>query len=243
MQRIRIFGVTLMAIFAVGAVTSAVANAENTKILPEPTAGEPLTGTSKQEGKGSLLTTGGNLVTCEAGTNTFTFENANTGSTHVLFEKCSTKLLGSTLTCTGVEDKEGDILFLGAALYVLALRMKNSTETELVAALVVLITQFHFTCKTGIIKALVLVKGCSASLTEGIEKLTKSTKDVFKEFSSGESEILAYLKAGTTGTDTACLTETEVNESGKFELSGETGSATNTGFKKGGKEVEILLMN
>jgi hypothetical protein len=241
MRSIRLLGVALVASVMLSALVAAAASAvEPTKILPEPTAAKPLTGTSKS-GKGTLLTVGGSEVSCGGSTATFEFTTPNLGKTAVTFTECRTVILGSTLTCTGVGDAAGVILFTGAVHYVLALRMKSATETELVTALVVLVTQFHFTCSAGLIKALVLMRGCVAALAKPLKLLTKVTEAVFKEFKSGESEILEFLPEETTGAETLCLEEMNVNET-KFELVALTGTLVHEGFKQGGVAVEVLLM-
>lgn len=238
MRLLKLLGVALFAIFALSAIAATAASAEKTLILPEPgnTAATQLEGISKG-GRGILLTVAGHEVKCTKATNTFIFTSPNLGETHVLFEGCETVVIVK-LTCTGTNDKSGNILFLGKVHYVLALRMKNATETELVAALVTLINEFEFKCGSVPIK----VRGCAAALAEPLETLTSLTKDVFKEFSSGESEILEFLVEGTTGKETPCLTETNVNGGG-FELSAETGTAENEKFLKNGKAVTVLLMN
>jgi len=243
MQRIRLLGVTLIAIFTVGVLTAASASAtEPTKILPEPTATSPLTGTSKS-GPGTLLTVAGHEVTCKKDTDTFSFTTPNEGTFPATFEECKTVVAGVTLTCTGESDTEGKILLLGTGDYLLALRMVGTSETEttLVAALVFKFTEFSFTCKTGIISAVVKVRGCAAALAEPVEKLAEVTKDVFEEFKSGESRILQILPKEATKEEN-CLTETSLS-GGAFELSAQKGSDENEKFEQGGKKVAVLLMN
>lgn len=236
MKRIRLLGVALMAVFALGVIAAASASAqEPTKVLPEPTEAKPLMGTSKS-GPGTLLTVGKNEVTCKKDTDTFSATTPNLGTFHATFEECKTVVLGQKLTCTGVGDKEGLILLLGTVHYWLAL-----LSAKLVAALVFLFEEFHFTCKNALAKALVLVKGCAAALAEPTEKLTKVTKDIFKEEKSGVPDIKEVLPSEAKS-EIKCITETNVNET-KFEESAQTGTDENEAFKQGGAEVEVLLMN
>ncbi len=236
MKRFKLLGVAFMAIFALSAIAATTASAEEfTKILPIPTAENPLTGTDKS-GPGTLLTIGKNQVTCEKDTSNFSFTSPNLGTFHATFEGCKTEVLGQKLTCTGTGDKEGQILLLGIVHYWLAL-----LTAKLVAALVFLFEEFHFTCKNVIAKALVLVKGCAAALAEPVEKLTKVTKDVFIEEKSGVSDIKEVLPEETTK-EIKCITETNVNET-KFEESAQTGTDENEKFEQGKKAVEVLLMN
>jgi len=236
MQR-KLLGVTLLAVIAltVMAAASALA-AEPTKMLPEPTEAKPLTGTDKS-GEGVLVTTGGNEVKCKKDVSSFSATTPNKGTFHVTFESCKAKvpIIGSA-PCTGVGDEKEKILLLGTVEYWLAL-----LSSKLVAALVFLIEEFHFTCEALGQKQLILVKGCAAALAEPTEKLTKTTKDVFKEESKGVSDIREVLPVEAKE-EIKCVTLTSVN-GGAFEESGQTGTDENEKFEQGSKAVEVLLMN
>jgi len=244
MKRIRLLGVALMTVFAVSAIVAATASAaEPTKILPEPSTVKPLKVTSKS-GAGSLITVSGEEVKCKTDKGTSEFTTPNLGTFHALFEGCTGP---SGTTCTGESgDAKGTILLLGEVHYLLALLMEGTKEketTKLVPALAFLFKQFHFTCSISIIKVLVLVRGCAAAFAEPTEVLTKKTKDVFTEWSQGESQILLILPPEATK-EVNCLTETHVGEGEeKFELSAQKGTAENEKFEQGGKEIEIELMN
>jgi len=242
MKRLERFGVALVAVFTLGvfAATSASA-AEPTKILPEPTVANPLTSVDKS-GAGTLLTIGGSEVKCTKDTSTASFTTPNLGTFHVLFDGCKAKVpIIGTAPCTGaVGDVKEQILLLGTVHYVLAL-LTEGTKTKLVAALAFLFEEFHFTCEALGQKQLILVKGCAAALAEPVEKLTKITKDVFKEIKSGDSNILEILMEEATK-EIRCDTLTSVN-GGAFELSAQTGAAENEKFEQGKKAVEVLLMN
>lgn len=216
-------------------------NVEPTKILPLPSKASPLTFTSKG-GEGVLLTVGKNEVKCEKATDKGEFTSANLGTVQVTFEKCKAKvpIIGSA-PCTGEGDSKEQILFKGVGHYWLAL-----LSGKLVAALVILFnksegTIVHFTCEALGQKQLIIVEGCAASLAEPVEKLTKITKDVFKEEKSGVADIREVLPQ-ETATEIKCISLTSVN-GGAFEESAQTGTAENEGFKQGGAAVEVLLMN
>lgn len=245
MKRIRLLGFALMAVFALGVIAAASASAaEPTKVLPEPTAKEPLTFTAKG-GKGTLLTVGGNEVKCEQAKGSGEFASPNLGKGTVLFEKCKAKVpIIGTAPCTGEGDNKETILFKGGVHYWLAL-----LSGKLVAALVFLFLEsegnlVHFTCEALGQKQLVIVRGCAAALAEGekeLEKLSKVTKDKFIEEKSGVSDIKEVLPQETTK-EITCKTETSVN-GGAFEESAEAGTAENEKFEKGKAAVEVLLMN
>jgi hypothetical protein len=244
MQLIKRFGVILMAVFALTAIAASTAAAEEkTLILPIPTPAEPLEGTSKS-GSMTLLTVGGEEIKCGADTNTFKFTTANLGTIHILFEKCTGRESGSSLEapCTGEGAGKEKILVLGKVHYVLALWMKNETETELLAALIILIEPtVKFTCEALFVKRALEVKGCVPSLATPINELVRATKDIFEDFKSGETRILEFLLEETKGSEIRCLPEMSVN--GVFELFAMTGTDENSGFKKGKKEITIELMN
>jgi hypothetical protein len=235
MRHIKLLGTALMMFFALSALATATASAEEpTKILPEPTVAAPLTFTSTSTA-GLLLTLGGKKVECTKDTGSGEFTTPNLGKYKVLFEGCKGEF---GTTCTGVGDKSGTILQEGALHYVLAL-----LSGILVAALVGLPKEFHFTCEVIGLKILVLVLGCIAALAEPLETLAKTTKDIF-EFSavnSGDPDIQKILMEEAKE-EIACVLSSSIN-GGEFESSALKGTATNEGFKKGGKAVEVLLMN
>jgi hypothetical protein len=233
MRNVKLFAVAIMAIFALSVVAVATAAAEErTKVLPEPTLASPLTSTGKG-GEGKLVTVGGKEVKCKKAVGTGEFTSLNLGPFHTTFEECTGPL---DSTCMGEGDAAGKVLLLGTAHYWLAL-----LTGRLVAALVFLFNELHFTCEALGVKLLVLVKGCAAALAEPTEVLTKVTKDVFTEEKTGVSDIRSVLPQESTK-ELSCHTETNVNGAG-FEESGETGTAENEKFEKGGSAVSVLLMN
>ena len=192
MKRIRLLGLALMVVFALGALAAATASAaEPTKILPEPTAAKPVTYTAKS-GETRLLTVGGTEIKCKKDTSDGSFTTPNFGDFDVLFTECKGPL-GSTCTSTGAP--KGLIEIKGEVHYLLALEMINATETKLVAALVFLIEEVHFTCEAAGVKTLAIVEGCIAARAEPLI-LTKTTKDVFEEFQKRGDQDLRSLTGG-----------------------------------------------
>ena len=246
---ISLLGVVVMAVFAFSAVSAVTASAaEPTKILPEPTAAAPLTDAVSQPGEGHLLSTGGTEVKCKKGKGTEEWTSPNLGTGKVLFEGCTSSL---STTCTGSAAGEtaGDIASEGAVHFWLALLMTGTKEketTELVSALVLLNKEVKFTCvnATKTIEVKVVVKpGCVASqdLPASLNKLVKSVKEEFKEWSSGEQSILFVLPEESK-TELECLLRVNVNGAAT-ELSALFGTLVAEGYKKGGKAIEIELMN
>ena len=248
---VMLFGVAVMALCAFSAVAVSAASAEETKILPEPTPGEPLTVTATQNGAGHLLTVEGLEVKCEGGSGSETWTTANLGTGLVLFTKCTGPL---TTTCTGEGDPSGLIAAEGEVHFWLALLMTGSTEketTELIGALVFLLKigsvakPVKFTCvntkKT--LEDKVEVTGCVAAQVElaSLNALIKEAKEEFAEWKSGETKILKVLPQEGTS-EINCLPTTSTN-GGATELSALEAKFTVGSYKKGGKEITIDLMN
>jgi hypothetical protein len=243
MLRINRLGMALVVSLALSALAAApAALAVEPSILPEPTEASPLEGGGRS-GMTTIIV-GAYTFTCRRDRVTMRAVNAFTSTRHVLKEDCTVPVDGFTLTCTGEGDRVvGTTLVLTTISSVFALRMKNATETELVVALVSSPNETQFTCESesGLIKASVSVRGCSAGLATPIEKFTSKTDEIHKEFESGKPEILEYLPRGAKE-EKPCATEVSVNE-GKFESGAEAGEEEYTEFMKGGKAIEIEIMS
>jgi hypothetical protein len=220
-------------------------SSESTKLLPEPTAGAPLTSTAAQSAEGHLLTASGLEVKCKKGSGSETWTSANVGTGNVLFTECKGPL---KTVCNGEGDPEGLIAAKGEVYFWLALLMTGTKEkptSELVGALVFLLesTGVKFTCKNAILEDVIVVKGCVASrvLEASLNKLISEAKGEFAEWSSGETKILSVLPGETTS-EIACLPTTTVN-GGAEELSALAGLSVFSEFKKGGSAITIELMN
>jgi hypothetical protein len=245
---ITLFGVALMAGFAFSAMAVSVASAQElTKILPEPTAGAPLTTTVSQPAEGHWLTVGGLEVKCKKSSGSESFTSANLGTWEVLFTECAGPL---STVCTGTGDPEGLVSAKGEVHFWLALLMTGTVEkptSELVGALVFLLETagVQLTCvnKTKTVKDEIVVHGCIASQVKAasLNKLISTAEEEFAEWSSGETKILSVLKQEATS-EIACLPTTSTN-GGAAELTAITGLFNASTFKKGGAAITIELMN
>jgi hypothetical protein len=235
MKRVRLLGTLLMAIFALTAAAAAMALAEETKVLPEPTAALPITNKATG-GKLALITLGGKESKCEGNAGEGSFTSFNLGTFHLLFTKC-TGPLGST--CTGAGDPSGLIALLGTVHFWLALLVISGS---LVGALVYLIAPFHYTCEAFGVKQLILILGCLAAHAEPTNVLTNLTKDVFISDGTGMPDIRSVLPAGATS-EIPCILLNQVNEEGAFEESAQTGTIQNSKFEQNEKLTSVLLMN
>lgn len=233
MTRIKLLGVSLVAVIALAGFAAAFANAaeEKTKMLPE--AGVSFTSTSKA---GTLETVGKAKVTCTSDTDTGTIESANLGTFHVDFKGCK---LGSN-ACNSVGDEKEVILFLGKFHFWLALETLNGTANTLVGALVFLVETFHFTCTVLGVNALQVVEGCVAALATPLNTLTLTTKDIFKQ-TSGVQLIIKVLPQEATS-EISCELKTSIDEGAKEQSAIETEDESSA-FTKEGKAITVLLMN
>jgi hypothetical protein len=139
MQRFRILGVALMAVFVLGAVVSATASAVGVEVLPLGKE-EKWTG---QSGSGSLeVLKKAESIPCAKGKMEGTFEaNKPLGKFHIDFEGCKTSKVGAT--CTGLGEASGVILSLGIFHLVFD---KLGVGAELGVGILFLIEATHLTC-------------------------------------------------------------------------------------------------
>jgi hypothetical protein len=184
MQRFRILGVALMAVFALSAVMSATASAE-VKILPTLTAEEKWTGES---GSGTLEVLKGESIVCAKDKSEGTFEKEKPlGKFHIDFEGCKT---AGGVTCTGLGEASGVILTLGTTHLVW-----DKLGAELGAGVLFLINTTHFLC----LFILVTVDGEVLCLIKPVNTLTKHFEVVCKPAAAGDPGETTYWNE--TGTE------------------------------------------
>jgi hypothetical protein len=242
-RMITLFGVAVMAVFAFTAISAAIASAELTKILPEPTAGAPLTDTATQSAAGRLLALKGLEIKCTKGSGKETWTSANNGSGGVLFEGCTSAL---STTCTGAGDTTGDIPANGETRFWLALQMEAGGASKLIAALVFLIKPaITFTCvnsgKTIKNEIVVQENSCIAAKDLNINSLISTENEEFQEFTSGETSILSVLPAEATN-EIKCLPLERLNAAAS-ELFAVQANFAISEYKKSNAALTIELMN
>jgi hypothetical protein len=241
---ITLFGVAVMAVFAFTAISAAIASAEATKILVEPTAAAPLTDTGIQSVAGHLLSIGGNEITCKKGSGVEEFTGANEGSGHVTFEECTSAL---STKCNSSGETGGKIKTEGEIKFWLALLMITASTSTLVGALVFLTKTIPIVCenatKTIKIEIEVQSKSCIAAvvLNTSMNGVVSSVHEEFTEFASGETQILSVLPAGASS-EIACLPTIKTN-GGTAELFAISALFLIETFKKSGAALTIELMN
>ncbi len=233
-----------IAVLALTAIPAAIASAESTKILVEPTATAALSDTMIQASPGHWLSIGGNEFTCKKGSGAEEFTGANEGSGHVTLEECTSAL---STKCNSSGETGGKIKTEGEVHFWLALLMITASTSTLVGALVFLTKTIPIVCenstKTIKIEIEVQNKSCIAAvvLNTSMNALVSSVHEEFTEFASGETQILSVLPAGTTS-EIACLPTIKTN-GGTAELFALSALFLIETFKKSGAALTIELMN
>jgi hypothetical protein len=221
----------LFVLFAVA--TSTAAAEEKTKVLPEPTAVNPITNLAAGK-EAKLENTDGSTVKCKSQSGKASLTSANHGTYTTLFEGC-TSILGTT--CTGTGDTTGTVANHGEVHFLLALNI----EPKLVGASVFLVEKFEFECKTTGIAFKVSVEGCIAAKAGSLNKLITTGEIRFEGTAAGKPNIPSILTVEAK-TETACVLLSNIDSSGDLG-SDIVGNVTNSTFKQSEKAVEVLLMN
>jgi hypothetical protein len=212
MKRIRLLGLTLIALIALGAFASANAFAELPEILPVPTAANPAKFTSEAPTEAKLITTKDNEVKCKKAKNKGEFTSQDAGTVLIEFEGCE----AFSLPCNSEGDKAGVILLKGAMQLVdvlptgtldlgIWIEPKNAAGTK----------DLSFTCG-GIFTITVLGSVIGVIDNAKGELLTTGTKAkefkaLWKQAKLGEQEIKE------------CMSLKALCEKGPFELKADVG--------------------
>ena len=231
MQRFRIIGLAILAIFAIGAVASATASAEELRLLPLGTATNPVKfNVSSGAGKlGSAVAE----VKCKKDTGTGETTSARLGKFRVTFEECKSTATGEP-ACRGLSDLPGNITAEGE----FHLRRLLGTEAEQKHIVVFfLLKEVHFSCSIVLVK----VTGCVAGLIKPINTLAKEL-EIGLELEAGKQKILeADTDAELTGMEKCGPLQVAVNEAAPANGTEETIEKM-SGFTQGGSAVEALVM-
>jgi len=247
MKRIHLAVLVIVGLFTLGAIGTGIAAAEETKILPTPTAEAPITGTVFIAAGGQLWQLGGTKVECtRSGSGNFSFTSLNLGTGSLSFKGCKATKLGITAACTGVGDTTEVILTNGTVHFWLALEMVTATTTTLVGAIVILQPRFHFTCEALGIKELILVQGCGAVRVDNPNVLTTMIRLLAQQWVTGETKILEVLPENATR-EINCLLESagpfrEGTEE-RFTLSSLVGEALLEQFLQNNRSITVLFHN
>jgi hypothetical protein len=226
MQRLKILALSLMAVFALGAMASATASAEELpNFLPLGTEANPVTFTDKS-GAGTLETVGGKVVKCTSDTSTGEVTAPRLGKFDVLFLGCES----SGIKCTGLKDTTTGSVLVKGTFHIRTLL----TEKKHVYV-IFLIEHVHFSCLL-----LVLVLGCAAGLLLSPNVLS-STLTIHLKQTKGVQEPTEIASEGSGSTDEKCTLSTSIG-GGAEEQSGELTEDTVENFEQGGKKVTALVM-
>lgn len=172
MRSFRLLGMMLVAMFALLAVLSTVALADETPLVLPFEAGQALTGTNV--GKPQFINPNGTVI-CESASALETNIESNLpplGKFHIHFKGCKDKTTGAT--CTGLGEELGIILVLGTWHLVWD---EKSPTFELHVATLFLIETVHFNCT-----ALVLLEVKGEQLCLDLEPEVSKTTHEFHCF-------------------------------------------------------------
>lgn len=230
MRQLKILGLALMAVLALGVAISATASAEELGILPEGTAAEPLV-VNGTAGEGVLETLGGSTVTCTSAELLTSWTSHTLGLFHLHFKGCKS----AAGSCSTAGDAKGVILVLGT----IHLVFDKITE-GLGAGILLLLEEVHLTCGE-LIKVLILVRGSILCLATPINTLVKEGEVICKQTKGDQAERSYWTSE--TGKEEKATLESSVN-GGAFEISGDESKENKLKtFEKGGKKVETILVH
>jgi len=206
MRRFKVLGLTVMALFALGAFASSSALALPT-FLPTGSATEPVL-VEGSAGKGVLETAAGLAIKCGSVTILADFESASLGTFHLHFKEC---VNSAGEKCETPSDETGVILVLGEFHLVY-----DSLSPTLGVALLLLIPQFHINC-LGLLKPLLLIVGNILILIENPGTTLKPPIKLIVKQTKGVPADRHWWN--DTPTEQTAKLETKINE-GAFEESG-----------------------
>jgi hypothetical protein len=193
MKRIRIVGLCLMAVFALSAAAAGSASAELWPLW------EPRSGLHFPIHYTGLLTatttlgTANTEVKCTSVHYLGLILNPHLADTHYLFLHCTTEVLKTVITCTGVGLASEQILIEVDE----HLGLIDDPSTHLfnnVGVLVLLPAGFHFTCGTGLLETEIQVSGSviSQSLSP-VNKQSHEFEFLYKPIKRGEPLWTLFL--------------------------------------------------
>jgi hypothetical protein len=226
MQRLKLLVAALMAVFALGAMVSATASAEELpNFLPLGTAANPVTFTDKS-GKGTIETVGGKTISCTSDTSTGEVTGPRLGKFDVLFLGCES----SGIKCTGLKDTTTGSVLLKGTFHIRTLL----TEKKHVY-IVLLLEHVHMSCLV-----LVLLLGCMAGLLLSPNVLSSTLTIHFKQ-TKGVQDVTEVASEGSGSTDEKCTLSTKIG-TGAEEQTGILTEEEGEKFEQGGKSVTALVM-
>jgi hypothetical protein len=227
MQRLKLLGLALVAVFAFSAAVTAVASAEEVSFLPE--APVKFAATSGA-GQLQILNAALKPIKCTKDKGSGATTTKDEGTFIVEFEGCETELSGLKVKCADLgQTSDNGIIKLSGNF---DLRMGLTGQPLGIMAF--LVSNIHFLCSI----ALFTVSGCAAGSIEKLNELVSSLSVVLKQ-AAGENEILSIDNLAETAMEECTLLTKKGSETA--ETSGEETSETLNGFTKGGVSTTVLI--
>jgi len=230
MNKMRMLGLALLAIFALGAIAAMSASAALPVGLPVATQANPVKFSDKS-GPGSF--DGASEVSCRTDTSSGEFLSTSLGNFSVLFERCEASRIACTTLGTG--QTSGTIRTTGEFHLVYLRRGTPPT-----VGIAFLINEVHFECSSLV---LVRVRGCAVGPVSPINTSvgTGGKYVVTLKRSGVKNEFTSFLNAAETGS-VECKLESALGSRGTFGQSGEETVEEIEGFTQGGSAVSTEIM-
>jgi hypothetical protein len=228
MKRSKLLGLAFMVMLVITAITATTALAAATlpSLLPEATAGSPVTAVS--ESKESVFGSPGiTAVTSASSLGETSQTSLKLGTFHTSFLAFKNALLG---TCTGTGDASGVVLVLGEFHF-----RDNSLSSPLTVVVFLLKPSVQFVCGT----TAVTLTGCMAGGVTPTNTLTKALEEVLAT-ANGDNDVVTVLNEENTAQE-ACQLLSKVG-AGATELAALQSTQLVSGFKHNGAAVEVLVM-
>jgi hypothetical protein len=232
MQRLKLLGLALVAVFALSAAVTAVASADNAtySILPEGTVAIPLNFEAiSTEGKFETLSK--KVVKCASDKATAKATSERLGTFRIEFKECEEPLLKVKCADLNHTDAEGIIVVEGE----FHLRMGLTSQPLGIIAFLIN-PAVHFLCSI----VLFVVSGCVAGEIEaGALNTLVSELGVLLKQAGGENTISSIDNDAQTAMETCALSSKQGN--GTAETAGEETHEVLKSFTQGGNSVTTLI--
>ena len=230
MQRLKLLGLALVAVFALSAAVTAVASAE-VSFLPEGSVAEPVK-FKATSGLSTLEELNKQAVICNSDKGTGEVTSKTLGHFVVEFAECHATIGGTAVPCADLSQKEDAVGIINVEGE-FHLRMGLTGQPLGIVAFLVN-PDVHFLCSI----ALFVVLGCAAGEITPLESLVNTVKvELFQK--AGENEILSIDNEAETAMEECTLLVKK--GTGTEETAGEETHEELTNFKKNGVAVTALI--
>lgn len=230
MQRLKLLGLTLMALIVLSATATAVASAEELpNILPLGTEAKPVEFSAVSAG--ATLQIGTLKIVCKKDQFAAAATRGKLGRYKVSLEECEEQVLKVKCSSLNNTDAMAKIDIEGE------FHMRYRVPRTAGVTFILLLVHLHVLCGALI---LFLILGCSGARVTPLNKLTKTSEAIFKE-TEGKEEITEVESENGKSTE-SCTMKAKKGSEEKEESTGLETTEDFEHFTQGGKAVEELIM-